>query len=991
MLTMSINHPDIEEFIQKKQDLTKVTGANVSVKITDKFIDCVNSDDDYILRFPVDAPEPDDNTIRSMKYGELTKSSAIDGVFYKKVRAREIYGVLVESIYHSAEPGVMFENTMHYDSPDGTYPAFRMVSTNPCQPAWATVLTPNGIRKFSDIKVGDLIWSQVGWTKVVQKSMSGVKSVWCFKTGGGVFYGTKDHKVMLKGNKVEVRNAKSIDSLTGPDNSIVDLDIRDVVDGMAVGSGFVHDKLPYCILLHIPSEETDLLTKLGYLIQCRDHIHKDLYELLATVVDTELSINNSAGVPDRFFTGDAKKVRGFLMGLFSSKGKIEDGVVSIETCSAKMRDDIQIMLSSIGIRSYYTVSGTEGISFSDGNPANATNFCIKVPDVNRFYTRIGFLQKEKMEDLRSTCNAGTYTSVYTDIVDISYVSKEPVYNITVDNKSHTYWTGGLNVSNCGEIGMGAFDSCRLIHMNLTSYVVHPFTDEAFLDKKLLYIHSYEAMRLADDLIDLEVESIDRILKKIEPIYSNDQEWSAASNWDNLSDEFKLWYRIRSTAVSGRRAGLGITGLADTIAMLGHSYGSSKSMGIIDDMMGVIHRAQLDCQVDMAIERGHFPAWDGNNEYESPYDSNYSLGTAMNAWYHRLKSRYPVIATKMYINGRRNISFSTIAPTGTVSLLAQCSSGVEPVFMPVYTRKKKVISDSSDVDYVDVVGEKYTTFTVLHPGLKRWALINGYTEEQLSAMSYEELEELSEKSPYHQCTAHSISWDKRIDIQSLLQEYTTHSISSTINLPRSASRGDIDGIIKHAYMSRCKGVTVYRDGCREGILNKVVSTDNRAAKKRPKVLEADYYQVVVGGEQFIVLVGLLDDKPYEIFTFRPVHPLSLKPHKGKIIKQAKRKYSFESEFIKMEDIHFANLNIEENAATLYSSMLLRHGVDIRYIIKTARKVNANIASFSSAMCRILSKYVKSEEVKGEVCPECKSALIRESGCVHCSSCGWSRCE
>lgn len=989
MLTMSINHPDIEEFIQKKQDLTKVTGANVSVKITDKFIDCVNSDDDYILRFPVDAPEPDDNTIRSMKYGELTKSSAIDGVFYKKVRAREIYGVLVESIYHSAEPGVMFENTMHYDSPDGTYPAFRMVSTNPCQPAWATVLTPNGIRKFSDIKVGDLIWSQVGWTKVVQKSMSGVKSVWCFKTGGGVFYGTKDHKVMLKGNKVEVRNAKSIDSLTGPDNSIVDLDIRDVVDGMAVGSGFVHDKLPYCILLHIPSEETDLLTKLGYLIQCRDHIHKDLYELLATVVDTELSINNSAGVPDRFFTGDAKKVRGFLMGLFSSKGKIEDGVVSIETCSAKMRDDIQIMLSSIGIRSYYTVSGTEGISFSDGNPANATNFCIKVPDVNRFYTRIGFLQKEKMEDLRSTCNAGTYTSVYTDIVDISYVSKEPVYNITVDNKSHTYWTGGLNVSNCGEIGMGAFDSCRLIHMNLTSYVVHPFTDEAFLDKKLLYIHSYEAMRLADDLIDLEVESIDRILKKIEPIYSNDQEWSAASNWDNLSDEFKLWYRIRSTAVSGRRAGLGITGLADTIAMLGHSYGSASSMIILEDMMKVIYKAQLDCQIDMAIERGHFPAWDGSNEYVI---NDYGEVHAKNPWYNNLQRQYPAIVEKMRANGRRNISFSTIAPTGTVSLLAQCSSGIEPVFMPVYTRKKKCSSDADSVDYIDTVGERYTVYTVLHPGLKKWALVNGYTEEQLSAMSYEELEGLSKNSPYHGCSAHDLGWSRRVDIQALLQKYITHSISSTINLPSTASRGEVSGIIKYAWATFCKGITLYRDGCREGILNKVSHTDNRAAKKRPKVLEADYHQVVVGGEQFIVLVGLLDDKPYEIFTFRPTfQPVSFKPHRGKIIKLAKRKYSFESELIKIENIHLANLNIEENAATLYSSMLLRHGVDIKYIIKTAKKVNDNIASFSSAMCRILSKYVTSEEVKGEVCPECKSTLIRENGCVHCSSCGWSRCE
>lgn len=989
MLTMSINHPDIEEFIQKKQDLTKVTGANVSVKITDKFIDCVNSDDDYILRFPVDAPEPDDNTIRSMKYGELTKSSAIDGVFYKKVRAREIYGVLVESIYHSAEPGVMFENTMHYDSPDGTYPAFRMVSTNPCQPAWATVLTPNGIRKFSDIKVGDLIWSQVGWTKVVQKSMSGVEKVWCYRTAEGIFYGTSSHKVISNYSKIEVGNANSIDGLTGPAGISVQWDAQDVVDGMAVGRGFMNDMFPYCIFLHMRDSEAGFLDKVGTLMKRADYLYKDVYELSTTVLDTELPTSNEKGIPDRFVEGDEKRVCGFLLGLFSVRGVVTDNTVTIETYSKKFRDDIQLMLSSIGISSYYTTNRVEDVQFSDGSPANVLSYCIKVSNPIMFFTRVGFLAVHSVREVLHGNEVPADTPVHPDISSVTFISEEPVYNITVDNITHTYWTGGLNVSNCGEIGMGAFDSCRLIHVNLTSYVIHPFTDRAFLDKKLLYIHSYAAMRLADDLIDLEIESIDRILKKVEPTYSNSCEWSAASNWGNLSDEFKLWWRIRLTAVAGRRAGLGMTGLADTIAMLGHAYGSASSMIILEDMMKVIYKAQLDCQIDMAIERGHFPAWDGSNEYVI---NDYGEVHAKNPWYNNLQRQYPAIVEKMRANGRRNISFSTIAPTGTVSLLAQCSSGIEPVFMPVYTRKKKCSSDADSVDYIDTVGERYTVYTVLHPGLKKWALVNGYTEEQLSAMSYEELEGLSKNSPYHGCSAHDLGWSRRVDIQALLQKYITHSISSTINLPSTASRGEVSGIIKYAWATFCKGITLYRDGCREGILNKVSHTDNRAAKKRPKVLEADYHQVVVGGEQFIVLVGLLDDKPYEIFTFRPTfQPVSFKPHRGKIIKLAKRKYSFESELIKIENIHLANLNIEENAATLYSSMLLRHGVDIKYIIKTAKKVNDNIASFSSAMCRILSKYVTSEEVKGEVCPECKSALIRESGCVHCSSCGWSRCE
>ena len=656
MLSMSINHPDIEEFITKKQDLTKVTGANISVKVTDEFMQAVENDKDYILRFPVDESVPQGLMIEEMPYNELWFFSDDDhpNSFFKKVRARELWDTLMHCAWNTAEPGIMFEGAMHNYSPDGVYPDFKMVGTNPC----------------------------------------------------------------------------------------------------------------------------------------------------------------------------------------------------------------------------------------------------------------------------------------------------------------------------GEIPMGPFDSCRLIHINLSSYIVDPFTDKAHIDEELLYMHSYEAMRLADDLVDLEIEAVDRIIN----IVKNDTD----------DTEFKLWSKIKETAIQGRRAGLGFTGLADAIAMLGLKYDSDEGIGQVEQLMKVMFKGQLDSNIDMAIERGSFPAWDSVVEAESNSD-----------WLKFIRSNYLKTWLKMAQSGRRNISWSTVAPTGTVSIMAGTSSGIEPVFMPFYQRKRKCMSESDRVDYVDKVGEKYTLFTVVHPNLKKWAIETlNYSESEVNEWSLGVWKEVWKESPYYGSTAPEIDWRQRVKLQGVVQKYITHSISSTVNLDRETTEEEIADIYIEAWKQGLKGITIYRDGCREGVLTQVEkpkTIEGRQAPKRPKVLEADYYQVKVKKEQFIVLVGLLEGKPYEVFAFRPLNPVNIPAHKGTITKESKMHYSFDSEHINISNLELANTNIEENAATLYSSMLLRHGVDINYIIKTARKVNDNISSFSSAMCRILAKYIPNGEVKGEVCPDCGSVLIRENGCVHCSSCGWSRCS
>lgn len=655
MLSMSINHPDIEEFITKKQDLAKVTGANISVKVTDEFMQAVERDEDYWLRFPVSIPKVEVDNPEDFTYNFLY-SLPSKNIHYKKVRARELWNTLMHCAWNTAEPGIMFEGAMHNYSPDGVYPDFKMVGTNPC----------------------------------------------------------------------------------------------------------------------------------------------------------------------------------------------------------------------------------------------------------------------------------------------------------------------------GEIPMGPFDSCRLIHINLSSYIVDPFTDKAHIDEELLYMHSYEAMRLADDLVDLEIEAVDKIIDTVKN--------------DTDDTEFKLWSRIKETAIQGRRAGLGFTGLADAIAMLGLKYDSDEGISQVEQLMKVMFKGQLDSNIDMAIERGAFPAWNGNLEEENRGRNN--------AWYDWVFLNDPEKYKRMMNCGRRNISWSTVAPTGTVSIMAGTSSGIEPVFMPFYQRKRKCMSESDRVDYVDKVGEKYTLFTVVHPNLKRWAVETlNYSESEVNEWGLGVWKEVWKESPYYGSTAPEIDWRQRVKLQGVVQKYITHSISSTVNLAKETTEEEIADIYIEAWKQGLKGITIYRDGCREGVLTKVEkpkTIEGRDAPKRPKELEADAYLIKAKGEQFIILVGMLESKPYEVFAFRPRNPISFKPHKGVITKVSKMHYSFTSDVFHIDNLELANENVEENAATLYSSMLLRHGVDIKYIVKTAKKVNDNITSFSSAMCRVLSKYIPNEEIKGEVCPDCGGTLVREGGCIHCKDCGYSKC-
>lgn len=572
--------------------------------------------------------------------------------------------------------------------------------------------------------------------------------------------------------------------------------------------------------------------------------------------------------------------------------------------------------------------------------------------------------------------------LWDKLIHCAHNTAEP--GILFIDRIHNYSPDGnyedakaISTNPCGEIPLGPYDSCRLMHINFTSFVANPFTENAYIEYDSLYQICYDTMILADLLVDLEIEAVDRIIAKAEKV--------------NDSVEANLWKMINKTAKKYRRTGVGFTGLSDAVAMLGYRFGSEESLKSIERIMHTKMKAELDATIDGARKYGAFPGYNELNEQD-------------NDWFEFIKNKYPNQAILMKEYGRRNLSFSTVAPTGTVSIMAQISSGIEPVFMPYYMRRRKVFNDDSQVDFVDDVGEKFTEFTVVHPMLKKWVIqtefnippyvndVQGYIEKYWSVETWEEA---FKASPWYGSTSPEIPWQERVAIQKVVQKYTTHAISSTVNLPETFTEERINGIYMTSWKEGLKGITVYRDNCRQGILNKVenkssIVESNRQAVKRPKVLEADYHQVKSKGIQYIVLIGLLNNKPYEVFTFQPSTPVDIKPHKGKIIKVKKGQYSYDSEFIRIDDLQLSNENIEEKSCSLFTSMLLRHGANIKFIIKTVKKVNDNISSFSSAMCRILSKYTENEEIKGESCPQCGGKLIREAGCVKCLNCDYSKC-
>ncbi len=553
----------------------------------------------------------------------------------------------------------------------------------------------------------------------------------------------------------------------------------------------------------------------------------------------------------------------------------------------------------------------------------------------------------------------------------------------------------ISTNPCGEIPLCPYDSCRLIAINLYSYVVNPFTKDAYFDYDLFRKHVAAAQRMMDDIIDLEMEKIDKILAKIE---------SDPETLEVKQTELNLWNKIRRKTLQGRRTGVGTTGEGDMIAAMGLRYGTVEATDFSEEVHKALALAAYGSSVNMAKERGAFEVFDAEREKNNPF-------------INRLKEADPKLYEDMVKYGRRNIACLTIAPTGTTSLMTQTTSGIEPVFLPVYKRRRKVNPNDPSVriDFVDENGDAFEEYIVYHHKFITWMQINGIQVKH--DYTQEEIDELIKRSPYYKATSNDINWLEKVNMQGRIQKWVDHSISVTINLPSDVSEDLINDLYLQAWKVGCKGCTVYRDGSRSGVLvatqkkkekkKEVIAVEEHTVLKRPIELEADVVRFQNNKEKWIAFIGLVNDKPYEIFTGLADDddgifcPKSVS--KGKIIKaideQGNKRYDFQ--FINKRGYKTTIEGLSDkfnpeywNYAKLISGVL-RYGMPIDKVIKLVNSLELNSESINTwkmGVERALKKYLPNgTQASGQKCPNCgQETLVYQEGCLICTSCGTSRC-
>jgi ribonucleoside-diphosphate reductase alpha chain len=570
--------------------------------------------------------------------------------------------------------------------------------------------------------------------------------------------------------------------------------------------------------------------------------------------------------------------------------------------------------------------------------------------------------------------------LWATLIQCAHRTAEP--GIILWDRQHRYSTSSVypgfrneSTNPCSEIAMQGGDSCRLMAINLYSFVNDPFTVRAWFDHERFAAVAYEAQRLMDDLVDLELEAVDRILAKVESDPEPD---------DVKRVERETWQLLRETGRKGRRTGLGFTGLADALAALNLKYDSDAAIEAAEDIMRTKCRAEFDSSIDMAIERGAFEGFDPAIERTSEF-----VGM--------LERELPEVHDRMMRHGRRNISLSTVAPTGTLSLLTRTSSGIEPVYMLGYTRRRKVVpgDPKAKVSFTDALGDQWEEFTVHHPRLLDWMKATGRTD--------------GKESPYAGATANDIDWHRRVRMQAVVQKYTTHSISSTINLPSTATVEEVGGIYLEAWHQGLKGITVYRDGSRSGVL---VSTDEKKDEahqpvKRPERLEADVLRFHNETEPWIAVVGLLDGKPYEIFTGKANGGFELPKwvSRGWVVKRRdpkRDKSIYDLEYADADDYRVTVQGLSRtfnpefwNYAILISGML-RQGMPLPQVVDVVANLHlydATLNTWKNGVVRALQRYIPDgTQAKGRTCPDCgdTEGLYYEEGCLKCRSCGSTKC-
>jgi len=911
LISIKDTHPDLLEFIHIKDkpegDPSRIDTANLSIQVSDEFMLAVEENTEWLLHF-------------ENKYETIEQ----------KISARFIFDEICSMAWKHGCPGLQFISTWKKFSNSDAF-GYPLVSSNACQPAWAKVLTPEGIRNLGDMEIGSKIWSKEGWTTIINKWATGIKPVYKYQTTANIFYGTENHKLVSNGMKVEAKEAESIEVLTGAYTSDIIIDPKDVMDGLVVGDGSVHKASNNLVHLCIGEKDKDYFnSEVSTLIKKhRPGLHSYAYEIETSIKASELPKTYERKVPERFMI-ERNKAVGFLRGLFSANGSVAGNRITLKAASKQIIEDAQLMLSSIGIRSYFTTNKATTIKFSNGVYTNRQSYDLNISvDREKYAQIIGFIQEYKNEALH-LMNKGRI-QVDHDIINVELVSEELVYDITVNNESHTYWTQGCNVSNCGEIPNDAENICDLGHYNLAKFFEYGW--DGFIKMIKWSVKYLNAVRINE--------------------YNENR-----SPTKKQREKLMLMPRI----------GLGHTGFADFLIDNKIIYGSDKSVEILSTLHKCMVKNAFTASYELANKYGSFP--------------EYSKTIMMKSGYIQAMLKEGII-TESLLEKQFNVQLFTLAPVGSGSLVANVAgSGVEPMFSKYSVRRERATTKE----------------------WKDWFTFNPYIERFLKknnlAVTRENADALKED---YWVMSYDVDAKDKMKLVAEAQKWIDSSISITFNLPTEATIEDVKEIYMNAWKSGLKGVTVYREGSLSGVLiteknynemmkeKEVVCTD---CNNRPKELPCDIYEMKHKGIPFLVLVGLKDDKPYEIFvSTNEENAFNVEHHKTGIIEKVKSgQYNLK---ILNGEIKEAVKNIGSKFDSTYSSLSRLVSISLRYnvpITKILDQLSRDSAflDFEKVITRVLKKYVKDNEDSGKVCPECGQPLIFTNGCLGCN-CGFSKCD
>lgn len=1012
MLTISCHHPEIRTFINIKKDLSKVTGANISIRLTDEFMNAVKNKTQVELRWPVNSSEP---KIREM------------------VDAESLWKEIIDAAWQSAEPGLLFWDTAQKFTPADIYKDFgyESLSTNPCVTGDTWVMTSEGSRRVSDL-VGlpfDAIVNGVRYPSDIRGFWNtGKKKTLVIKTKEGFeIECTPNHKILVASFEdrkkiTEWKEAKDIKlgDLLNLDNhsQITEWSGNGLFEegyllGSLIGDGCICGDTAYLSWwggskMVMMKYATDLANKV---LKCRSDLGSGSYDSSSIEkhdrtgfnckalkeLAEEFGLDGSKNISDEIEKGSYQLYKGILMGWFDADGTINFNKKGqrndIRLCSSNLNNlyAAQRMLSRMGIISKIYSNRKEAGNrlMPDGKGGTKEYYCqsthelvITKSNIKTFHDRIGFADPDKNDKLKNLVSSyisrGLYAEKYVaEVFSINEGQEKDVYDCHIPSV-HRFDANGITVHNCGEIVLSAYDSCRLICINLLSFVGNKFTENSFLDIKELERVAEVAQRLMDDMIDIEIEQIDKILAKIDADPESD---------DAKHVERNLWVRIRQACINGRRTGLGITALGDALAALGVRYGSKESIVLTEKMYQALAIGSYRASCVMAKERGAFPVFDHKLEKDHPF---------LNRIWEAAPDVYAIY--KKY--GRRNIANTTTAPTGSVSTLTQTTSGIEPAYSLLYKRRKKINpgdGTNTRVDFVDQKGDKWQEFFVFHHQFKEWMDVNGYKIDESEKSSINSHDDLSffKKSPYYKATSNDVDWSASVDIQSVAQKWIDHAISKTCNLPNDVTKELVAEVYMKAWEAGCKGFTVYRDGCRTGVLvsaseKKKENIQKTNAPKRPQTLDCDIHHTRSRGEDFFVLVGMFEGHPYEVFAGKNGCITTLK--KGILTKKKRGEYELKAEDGSVVQNVCDLLTDEQAVITRMISLSLRHGSDIAYVVDQLEKSPGDMTNFGKAMARVLKKYIPDgTKASGVACPSCSSSnVVRLEGCLTCKDCGHSKC-